>query len=423
MLSQKNDDERSVKEINQSRILQSIKIHDSISRIELAEEIDLNPSTITRLVKKLEKFNLVREIDLGKSRGGRRPVKLGIDESTYRVIGVDVGATEVIAVLINLAGEVLHKIVLPIEYKEAKREVEISPEVIEKSIEKLLSTYSEKERRQELENILGIGVGVHGLVDRDEGLSIFAPNFGWRNINFKKKLTEKFRMKTIIDNDVRVMALGEYWFGHGQNVDNLICINAGYGIGSGIIIEGELYRGHNSLAGEFGHTNVEKDGQLCSCGDYGCLETLASGPALVKRIRREIKRGMSSKIIEMTEGELSEISGEMISAAARKDDELARRILKKAGNYLGMGIANLINIFDPELILIGGGVSRAGPYIFAPLHETVARKTMNSAPEIKKVQLGEDCGAVGAGVLVIEELFRRPETFMEEIACNKPTIQ
>ncbi len=415
MLSLENSDNRSVREKNRSQILQAIKMQEAISRIELAGQIDLNPSTISRAVNDLEEMNLIQEREVGESSGGRRPVLLGINKSAYQIIGVDIGATKIIAVITNIQGEILEKYHYRIDYPQGDV-VDISPELVLECLERVLKKYQRNINKSTVtDKIIGIGVGAHGLVDKDRGRVIFAPNFGWRDIYLQKKIKEKFGYKTIIDNDVRVMALGEYWFGYGQNCDCLICVNAGYGIGSGIILNGRLFRGHRSLAGEIGHTTVAEDGPRCNCGDYGCLETVASGPAIAKMARTRIKRGRESRITQMVDDiNISRITSELVFQAARQGDDLSRQVLEEAGSYLGIGIANLINIMDPQLVLVGGGVSRAGDFVFASLRQAVSRKTMEDPPPISPVKLGEKTGAIGSTVLILEELFKAPESFLSE---------
>ncbi len=412
MLSLNNSENRSVREINRSRVLQAIKINGLISRIDLAEKTGLNPSTISRSVDELQELRLVSERRVGKSSGGRKPVLLGLDRTYHRFIGVDIGATKIITVVINLLGEVLDRVTVEIDYS-AGEVVDISPEIVIDSIRKLLERHREDFSFSD-KNIPGIGVGAHGLVDKERGLSLFAPNFGWENVPLGKMLAQEFSLFTVVDNDVRVMALGEYWFGHGQDAKNLLCVNAGYGIGSGIIFEGEVYRGHNSMAGEIGHTTVLEDGPRCNCGDYGCLEAVASGPAIARQMRKKLKKGYESIISGMVDGNLDRITGKIVGQAANRGDDLARNILRQAGNYLGIGIANTVNVLDPELVLIGGGVAEAGEIITDSLEEAVSKKSMVATPTIAPVKLGRQTGAIGAGVLVMEELYRSPSEFLHK---------
>jgi len=412
LLTIKNSDIRSVREKNLSQILQAIKIHEPISRIDLASQVDLNPSTISRGVSDLQEMSLIKERKVGKSSGGRRPILLGINESEYHIVGIDIGATKIKAVVNNIQGDILSSYQYNIDYIKSDM-VDISIERVIKCIDKVLKKH-QRNYPNKLNKIIGIGVGAHGLVDKDKGKIKFAPNFGWRDVYLKKEIEEKFGFKTIIDNDARVMALGEYWFGHGKNHNSLICVNVGYGIGSGIILEGKVYRGHRSVAGEIGHTTVAEDGPRCNCGDYGCLETLASGPAIAKLLRRRIKRGYDSIIVDMVE-DLSMITGKKVYLAAKEGDELCIKVLEEAGNYLGIGLANLVNIIDPELILIGGGVAKAEKFILNSLNQAVAKKTMEEIPPIKTVKLGEETGAIGSTVLILEELYNNPESFLAEV--------
>ncbi len=420
MLTRENRDDRSVRETNQSRVLQALKKEGPSSRTQLARITDLNPSTISRTVNDLRDLELVREKKMAPSSGGRKPVLVDIDKDKYHVIGVDVGATKIIAAVINLAGEIVDRVRIDIDYKQDEI-VELSPEAIPDSIEKLLESYEENKSHDEYAEarIIGIGVGAHGLVDTEAGVSLFAPNFGWRDVNLQEMIEDRFSHLSIIDNDVRVMALGEYWFGHGQNMDNMLCINVGYGIGSGIIFSGELYRGHNCLAGEIGHTTVAEDGPKCNCGDYGCLETLASGPAISRQMRKRIKRGEKSLINDLIEGDLDKITGEVVYRAARKGDDVARKVLADAGSYLGVGIANFVNVLDPEIVLLGGGVTGASEFFMENLKRTVSSKTMAEPPPIRRVANDVNAGVIGAGVLVLIRLFNAPRRFIKEL--DKPT--
>ena len=414
MFTRENRDDRSARETNQSRVLQALNQRGPTSRIKLAEITGLNPSTISRAVNDLCELNLVREKRVAPSSGGRKPVLIDIDKDQYQVIGVDIGATKIIAAVINLAGEIVEKVRIDIDYQD-EEVVDLSPRDVLSSIERLLKNYKQAEKNSEKSNgqIIGIGVGAHGLVDTEAGVSLFAPNFGWENVNLQQMIEDEFSHRTIIDNDVRVMALGEYWFGYGQNADNILCVNVGYGIGSGIIFEGELYRGHNSMAGEIGHTTVLEDGPRCNCGDYGCLEAVASGPAIAKQMRKRLKRGYESKCAEMVGGDINKITGKLVGEAAAAGDESARKILNEAGNHLGIGIANTVNLLNPELVLIGGGVANSGSFVLDSLRQTVARKTMVSTPNISPVKLVENAGVIGAGVLIMKELFRTPTKYIK----------
>lgn len=412
LLSNKRDN-RTMKEINYSLILKNIKIKGPISRTDLAEATGLNPSTISRTISKLEELNLVKELSIGESQGGRRPMLLGIDESRYHIVGIDIGATKINAVVVNLLGEVQEKYKLDVDFNKNGL-VDISLEMILASLEQVMARFE-----RDGAEIIGIGVGMHGLVDKEEGELLFAPNFGWRDVPLERIITDEFGFKTIIDNDVRVMALGESWFGAAKDVPNFICVNVGYGIGSGIMIFGRLYRGTHSMAGEVGHTTVDEDGHRCNCGNYGCLEGLASGPAIARETRKQIKMGRQSVINSLVAGELQEITAEIVHQAAQAGDPLAQEVFANVGSYLGVGLSNMVNILDPELLIIGGGVSKAEEFIFPELNSVLELKSLGDSPRVTRVGLGDDAGAIGASVLVMEELFELPLSFMQRYQSGR----
>ena len=404
-------DNRSVKEVNHSLILRYIKIDGPISRIDLAKKTGLNPSTISRAIKTLEDLNLVTELSIGESQGGRRPVLLGLDNNKYHIVGVDIGATKITAVVVDLAGKV--KIEYQYEIKSMQNGIiDLSMEDVNKCISKVINDFSKKTNDKK---IIGIGVGLHGMVDKDQGISIFAPNFGWRNVEIADLIENKFNLNTVVDNDVRAMALGEYWFGAAQNIHNFITLNIGYGIGSGIMIDGRLYRGSHSMAGEVGHTTVDEDGPYCNCGNYGCLEVLASGPAIAKEARKLIKRGRKSIISELVDNDLNKIDGETVFEAAEKDDLLSQQVFQRAGSYLGIGISNMVNIIDPELLILGGGVSNAQEYLIDNLKGVLKHKVLGELPDIKTAKLSQYAGAVGASVLIMEKIYHKPYSFINNI--------
>ena len=404
-------DTRSIKEINYSLILRHIKINGPISRIELANKTGLNPSTISRAIKTLQNLNLVTELSIGESQGGRRPMLLGLDNTKYHIVGIDIGATKITTVIVDLKGRIKEDY----QYKIQSTNngiINLSLEEVYKCIYKVINKFDNNFKDKK---IIGIGVGLHGMVNKEEGKSIFAPNFGWRDIEIVKLIEEKFELKTIVDNDVRAMSLGEYWFGAAQNIHDFITLNIGYGIGSGIMIGGRLYRGSHSMAGEVGHTTVDEDGPYCNCGNYGCLEVLASGPAIAKEARKLVKRGRKSIIPKLVNGDLDQISGELVFKAAEKGDLLAQQVFQSAGSYLGIGIANMVNIIDPELLILGGGVSNAEEYLIANLKDILKHKVLGELPDIKTAKLADNAGAIGASVLIMEEIFYKPHSFMNNI--------
>lgn len=337
------------------------------------------------------------------STGGRKAISLQVNPVAYYVIGVDVGISKVEAVITDLEANIVAKVTTPI-LNENKKEVST---FIVKTIQAVIEQFEVNEAQ-----LIGIGVGMHGLVDSETGTAVFAPNFGLHQIPIKQIIENEFGIPTFLENDVRAMALGESWFGHCQDTDNFAFINVGMGIGAGIYLNNTVHHGVSQSAGEIGHTTVLEDGPLCSCGNYGCLEVLAAGPGIVQRMTKEIKRGANTSITEKVDNDLEEITAKLIYEEAQAGDELSKQIIKNTGQYLGIGIANLINILNPEKVIIGGGISQAGDLLMEPLVQTVMIRAMEvpaSVVQIMRTKLAENAGSIGAATLVLQELFRGKE--------------
>ncbi|MDI3501163.1 MAG: hypothetical protein PWP22_934, partial [Thermoanaerobacter sp.] len=271
----------------------------------------------------------------------------------------------------------------------------------------LLTSVLNKAIKESPQNVSGIGIVVRGPVKMKEGISVFAPNIGWRNVPLKSIVEEKFGVPTYVINDVRAMALGEFHMGKAKDVENMIFLKVGYGIGSAILINGRIYTGASDGAGEIGHTTIDVAGPQCSCGNYGCFEALASEKALVNLVVKSIKEGMDSIVYQMAEGMLDSVTPEMIYEAAKLNDKLAVNALKTIGRYLGIGIANTINTFNPELILIGGGIVQARELIEDIIIETAKKRTFEnsfSSCRIAFAELGDDATLIGAANMVMDEV-------------------
>jgi glucokinase-like ROK family protein len=388
-----------MKSLNKSLILNTIRLDGPISRAEIAKKTNLTPPTVTNLVGELLKSQLVVESDLGTSTGGRKPIMLRINSSAFQVIGIDVGVSNIKVVAATLTAEIIDSLLIPIPSKQNN---DSFLDLLIKSIDKIM----EKARLQK-SSIIGIGVGMHGLVDPLRGVGIYAPNLDLRQIPIREKLEESLQIPVSIENDVRAMALGESWFGHGQGVSDFVCINVGMGVGAGIIIDNKLFHGVSYTAGEFGHTTIDMEGPKCSCGNYGCLQTLIAGPAIALRAQKQIRMGRKSQIQDLVNGD-DPITGELIYNAALQGDELAQEVLRDTGLYLGIGIANLINLLNPRMVIIGGGVSKSGEFLMKPLRETIearALETPSSVSTIKVAKLGDYATAIGAVTLVLMNLF------------------
>ncbi len=260
--------------------------------------------------------------------------------------------------------------------------------------------------------IRGIGIAAPGPIDLETGVLLTPPNLpGWENTPMKSLWEEKLNLPVYVGNDGNLAAVGEHRFGAGRGFDHLIYIGVGTGIGGGVIIGGKPFVGAMGLASEVGHMTIDRNGPRCKCGNVGCLEALASGPAIARIAAERIAGGESSDILHIVSGNLEKISGETVVAAARSGDALAKEVLETAGINLGIGVVNLLHLFNPQAVIIGGGVSQAGDLIFDPVRKVVAERTMANFRDRTMIipsALGDDAGLLGAVALVVDQ-YSMPE--------------
>jgi glucokinase len=312
------------------------------------------------------------------------------------VLAVDLGGTKMIVALVILTGRIISRKYYLTQADKGSRAV----------INRLSSAIKEAIAQAKLKNteVIGIGIGAAGILDTRRGIVTTSPNLpGWRNVPLRDIIAARSGLATYIINDANAAALGEHRFGAGRGFDNLLYLTVSTGIGGGIIINGELYSGANGCAGELGHITIEADGPQCHCGNFGCLEALASGWAIAKEAVTRINQGERSSIIELVEGGVENITAETVSAAARRGDRLACDIVARAANYLGIGLANLVNIFNPELIVIGGGLSKMGNMLLKPAREVIKERAFRlpaQSVRIVRARLGSNAGIIGAATHV-----------------------
>ena len=308
-------------------------------------------------------------------------------------IGIDVGGTNVKIALVDDKGSIIYSNSVP---TRAELGYEYTVNNIKQAIRDLMS-------ETKVTSIEGIGFDFPGQIDYKNGIVRLAPNIpGWVNIPIAKIIEDEFKIPTRIDNDVHCAALGELNFGAGKGCENFICMTVGTGIGSGIVINGKLVRGASNAAGELGHIKLQMhEGPLCGCGDHGCLEAFASGPSIVAMAEEYILGGKSTKFRELASG--GEITPFIVAEAAKQGDPVARRIFARIGEYIGFGLSSVVNLLNPEKIIIGGGVADAGDILLDPIKETIKKRAMvvaGSAVEIVPAKLGNTAGVIGASLLI-----------------------
>ena len=317
-------------------------------------------------------------------------------------IGIDLGGTNMRGILVNEKGDIIHKLKCESQISRGK----------DATIKRIFETIKELmfQSGKSLDNIIGIGIGAPGPLDVKKGIIHFAPNLpGWKDVALKKILEDEFKLKVVLENDANAAAWGEKCFGVGKGIDNLVCFTLGTGIGGGIIIDGKIYHGHNFGAAELGHMTINKDGPRCNCGNYGCLEAYSSATGiknrLKNRLKNRIKEGIKSKFLKFDHDNklLESLRLKLIFETARMGDDLTKGIVEDAVTYLGIAIANITNMLNPEMIILVGGITNEGNNLLNPLKKEVAKRALSSNYQFLKIvigTLGDTAGALGAAALL-----------------------
>jgi glucokinase len=249
------------------------------------------------------------------------------------------------------------------------------------------------------EHILGVGIGSPGPLDRQQGVVIFTPNLGWRDFPLRQRVSDAVGLPATLDNDANCATLGEWWLGAAKGARNVVGLTIGTGIGGGLILDGRLYHGVSDVAGELGHTTIDSTGRRCGCGNYGCLEAYASGPAIADRAREALAGGEPSSMPAMVSGDLGRLTAALVYDAAHQGDRLALEVVRETARLLGTGVANLLNIFNPDVVVLAGGVTQAGDALFEPMRAEVRRRAFKPAVEACRIVPGAlqgNAGVVGA---------------------------
>lgn len=343
-----------VKKQNKSLVLDKIISEEIISRADIAKKSGLNKGTVSALVNELLEAELIYESGPGESSGGRRPVMLLFNNKAGYSIGIDLGVNYLLGVLTDLSGNIIEEkriLYNDLPYKEIE-------DKIFTIISHLISVAPESKY-----GVIGIGIGVPGTVNRDEVI-LLAPNLNWKNIDLKDVIEKQYDIPVIIENEANAGAYGEKKFGVGKDFNDIIYISAGIGIGVGLFLNGDLYRGNNGFSGELGHMTIEVNGATCSCGNEGCWELYASEQALIRNAQ---KLGL---IIPMND----EPPIENLLTLVRNNNEQATSLFEEIGDYLGVGINNIINTFNPQQVIIGNQIAALEEWIISPLKKRVARQ-------------------------------------------------
>lgn len=297
---------------------------------------------------------------------------------TKYLVGVDLGGTNIVAGALAEDGSDL--LALRSEPTRADQGADAVVDRMARMIDTVIAeTIAQTGARRD--DVIGVGVGAPGPLDRERGIVVTTPNLGWTNFPLRDVISERTRLPVRIDNDANCATLGEWWLGAARGANNVIGMTIGTGIGGGIIMGGRLYHGSSDVAGEIGHATIDITGRRCKCGNYGCLEAYASGPSIADRAREAVGADDEAFLVLMVGGDASKITAATVYEAAKLGDDVALDVVRETSRFLGAGIANLLNIFNPDVVVIAGGVTQAGETLFGPLRREVRKRAFKPAVE------------------------------------------
>ncbi|MBN2549455.1 MAG: ROK family transcriptional regulator [Anaerolineales bacterium] len=386
-----------IRNLNRRVVLELIRFTPGgISRAELARQIDLTRSTVSAIVAEFVDTELVREAESGPTTGGRRPILLEINPRRGYVIGIDIGATHVSLVAADFLARVMHEMELPFDIRKGPQSC-LSE--LNLHVQQLLDKAGLSQSQ-----VLAIGVGVPGPVLAESGIVTSPPIMpGWDGYPIRDYLQKLWGCPVSVNNDAELGALGEWAFGAGRVKRHMAYIKVGSGIGAGLILDGRIYRGATGLAGEIGHLTIQEHGPLCTCGNHGCLEALAGGAAIARNAIQAVKAGRRTQLSSIKPVE--SITARDVGEAARLGDLVAQQIVADAGGYLGIAIAGVINLSNPSMVIIGGGVAQMGDLLLEPIRHVVRERCLQPAAQAVRITsavLGRRSSSMGAVVQAID---------------------
>lgn len=387
----------SLRDHNLSEVIRLIHRKGAISRAAISKQTGLSATTISAIANILLESGFVREVGEAESSGGRPPILIEFEYEHRYALGIDLGAAHITSLVVDFRGNTVSKLSAS---HNAAEDVQGAIKIIHSQIVDVLQAAG-----LGFEDLLGIGVGVPAPLEGDH-LDKLSPIIlpAWKDVDLRAAIRPKVSgLPIFIDNDANAGALAEKLWGRGKNYSNLAYIKLGTGIGSGLILNNEIFRGSAGTAGEIGHTSISADGPRCRCGNHGCLESYVGNPAIIANVTNKLKAGQISLL------DHGEVSVKKIAAAALDGDPLCTQLVEEAGSYLGIAIANLLNLLNPGLIALGGELVEAGePFLESVRSTAIGRAIPKAGKEVQIIasDLGVDTVAIGAATLVIHNAFQ-----------------
>lgn len=380
------------KKLYRSAILELLRERETMSRSQIARRLHISPATVTRITQELLEDSLIVEVGQADSTGGRRPTLLAFNFEENAIISVDLGNTESIGVLADLRGTIKHRATFLLA----------DPPDVNTNVNSLIKAIEEMFERAAAAGltVLGVGVGVPSIARREQGVVVWAPSLGWRDLPLKDILEKRFPAPVFIENDINLAALGEFWYGREQNVNNLVCITVGTGVGSGIIINGELYRGKGEAAGEVGYFLPNTSFLGRHYDGYGSLEGLAAASGIVSQARELLRDDPQSSLWGACAGDLGRLHANQVMEAALSGDPVATTVVTRTIDLVSLLIANVSATINPEMIILKGYIERY-PNLFMPAIVKRVEGTIPQSPKVIASEHGYNATVMGAALLIL----------------------
>ncbi len=394
-------DQEKVRKVNRSLILNTLRLHAPVSRAQVANITGLTRGTVSNIVNSLMEEGLVFEDQLQDSKVGRPSILLRLRPDGGAVIGVEIGVDFISVLLTNFVAEPLWE-----------TRVNTSPSQSQTDIIHQAETYIEQAldiAKAQTLRPLGIGVGLPGLVNVRQGNLIMAPNLHWTNVPLRLMWNQRFHLPIYIDNEANLSTLGEYYFGVARHTDNFIYLSSGIGLGGGVMIDGRLFRGTNGYGGEIGHIQRDPQGEECACGRIGCWETLVGPRAVLRRVKNELNVKQDMQLLEACSGDLGNLTFEMIVRFALDGNAICRQAMEDVAVNLGVGIADLVNIFNPQMIVIGGAFIAGKDILYSIIEKTILSNALQPSVENLQIKFSErtaEACVLGAVAVVLDDILR-----------------
>lgn len=397
---QRTGDLKLIQELNRSIILKTIQNYGPISRSEIAKKNKISSTTVTAAVKKLIKQGLVYEEGVGKSSGGRKPILIKFSSDSKFIVAVAITNSYIKIAETNLEAKIKRQEIYSVNKLTGGEFIDY----LLGSISKFLKVYS----KSDFKKCVGISITSPGIISVDKAVIHENTKLKLKNIPLKAIVEKKFKLKVWLENDTNAIVLAEKRFGKYKNLKNLVYITIGDGVGAGIIVNGHIFRGHSGGTGEFGHTSIDMNGVICDCGNRGCLENYINWSAVYSKILASVENGRDTIMMELSKGDIKKVTPYIFREALDKNDKLAKEIMAGTAEYLGAGIVNLVNMLNPDVIILGGKLAYNNYFLISEVKKIVFKQAldiMTDKLEICSISLGKDFRMIASAAIPLKEIF------------------